>query len=363
MALSVHLRSYVCDFIFLGGLYMSEGLALCSSAKMQPIRDLIAKVAATNTTLLLRGESGVGKEVVARAIHKASPRAHRQFLKVNCAALPGELLESELFGHEKGAFTGAYRQKPGKFEAADQGTLLLDEIGEMPQRLQAKLLHVLQDGEFSRVGGEKIIGTDVRLIASTNRDLETAMRAHQFREDLYYRLNVIEIRIPPLRESREEIPVLVGHFLTQFNSQYGRKIEIPSETMRVFVEYHWPGNIRELENAVKRVVVLGTHRTVHQEIAATLGRGPRPAVTTAAVTATINPEQMISLKDIARQAARDAERVAIKEVLDRVHWNRAKAARLLQISYKALLYKIVQCGLITPEERAERESSREVVAS
>src|SRR5437870_12083315 len=214
---------------------MSEGLSLCISAKMQPIRDLIAKVAATNTTVLLRGESGVGKEVVARALHKASPRANKQFLKVNCAALPGELLESELFGHEKGAFTGAYRQKPGKFEAADQGTLLLDEIGEMPLRLQAKLLHVLQDGEFSRVGGEKIIGTDVRLIASTNRDLETAMRAHQFREDLYYRLNVIEIRIPPLRERREEIPVLVDHFLTQFNSQYGRKIEIPSETMRVCV--------------------------------------------------------------------------------------------------------------------------------
>src|SRR5881409_2034374 len=342
-------------------------MALCTSSKMQPIRDLISKVASTNTTLLLRGESGVGKEVVARAIHKASPRADRRFLKVNCVALPGELLESELFGHEKGAFTGAYRQKPGKFEAADQGTLLLDEIGEMPLRLQAKLLHVLQDGEFSRVGGEKIIGTDVRLIASTNRDLETAMRAHQFREYLYYRLNVIEIRIPPLRERREEIPVLVDHFLTQFNSQYGRKIEIPSETMRVFVEYHWPGNIRELENAVKRVVVLGTHRTVHQEIAATLGRGPRPAVTTAAVTATINPDQMISLKDIARQAARDAERVAIKEVLDRVHWNRVKAARLLQISYKALHYKIVQCGLITLEEKQgivpEPAARDEVVAS
>src|SRR5919204_624571 len=179
---------------------MSEGLNLCSSAKMQPIRDLVAKVAGTNTTVLVRGESGVGKEIVARAIHKASPRAQKQFLKVNCAALPGELLESELFGHEKGAFTGAYRQKPGKFEAANGGTLLLDEIGEMPLRLQAKLLHVLQDGEFSRVGGEKIIDTDVRLIAATNRDLEASMRAHQFREDLYYRLNVIEIRIPPLRE-------------------------------------------------------------------------------------------------------------------------------------------------------------------
>ena len=191
---------------------MSEGLDLCSSSKMQPIRDLVAKVAGTNTTVLLRGESGVGKEVVAHALHQASSRADRQFLKVNCAALPGELLESELFGHEKGAFTGAYRQKPGKFEAADGGTLMLDEIGEMPLRLQAKLLHVLQDGEFCRVGGEKIIDTDVRLIASTNRDLESAMRVHQFREDLYYRLNVIEIRIPPLRERREEIPGLLDHF-------------------------------------------------------------------------------------------------------------------------------------------------------
>src|SRR5262245_14837753 len=309
---------------------MSDGLNLCVSKKMQPIRDLVAKVAGTNTTVLLRGESGVGKEVVARAIHKASPRAHRQFLKVNCAALPGELLESELFGHEKGAFTGAYRQKPGKFEAADQGTLLLDEIGEMPLRLQAKLLHVLQDGEFSRVGGEKIIGTDVRLIASTNRDLETAMRAHQFREDLYYRLNVIEIRIPPLRERREEIPMLVDHFLTRFNSQCSRKIAVQSDTRRAFIEYHWPGNIRELENAIKRIVVLGTPRT-------------------------------------ARQAARDAERVAIKEVLDRVHWNRAKAARLLQISYRALLYKIVRCGLVTPEQKQgivpEPVSRGEVVAS
>src|SRR5215813_6069413 len=228
MALSVHSRSYVCDFIFLGGLYMSEGLGLCSSAKMQPIRDLIAKVAATNTTVLLRGESGVGKEVVAHALHKASPRASKQYLKVNCAELPGELLESELFGHEKGAFTGAYRQKPGKFEAAHQGTLLLDEIGEMPLRLQAKLLHVLQDGEFSRVGGEKIIDTDVRLIAATNRDLEASMRAHQFREDLYYRLNVIEIRIPPLRERREEIPLLVDHFLRKFNGQYARSVEVPT---------------------------------------------------------------------------------------------------------------------------------------
>src|SRR6267378_2203227 len=344
---------------------MSEPLmALCTSSKMQPIRDLISKVASTNTTVLLRGESGTGKEVLARALHKASPRAGRQFLKVNCAALPGELLESELFGHEKGAFTGAYRQKPGKFEAAHQGTLMLDEIGEMPMRLQAKLLHVLQDGEFSRVGGEKIIDTDVRLIAATNRDLEASMRAHQFREDLYYRLNVIEIRIPPLRERREEVPGLVDFFLKKFNAQYGRAVDIPSDTMRVFVDYHWPGNIRELENAVKRVVVLGTARPVHTEIIGNINRGPRvSAPGSPALTATVvSPDAPISLKEIARQAARDAERVAIKEVLDRVHWNRAKAARLLQISYKALLYKIVQCGLVTPEEK-EREKEAVAVGS
>jgi two-component system response regulator AtoC len=341
---------------------MSDGLSLCVSRKMQPIRDLVAKVASTNTTVLLRGESGVGKEVVARALHRASPRANKQFLKVNCAALPGELLESELFGHEKGSFTGAYRQKPGKFEAADGGTLLLDEIGEMPLRLQAKLLHVLQDGEFSRVGGEKIIDTDVRLIAATNRDLEAALRTHQFREDLYYRLNVIEIRIPPLRERREEIPLLVDHFVRKFSAQFGRTVEIPQDTIRVFMEYHWPGNLRELENNIKRVVVLGSARTVQQEMLANLSHGDRISSPTS-VAATTSPDGPVSLKDIARQAARDAERVAIKEVLDRVHWNRAKAARLLQISYKALLYKIVQCGLVTPEEKErEKEAVSEVIA-
>src|SRR5262245_6527375 len=345
------------------GETMSEGLSLCSSSKMQPIRDLIAKVAGTNTTVLLRGESGVGKEVVAHALHKASPRASKQFLKVNCAALPSELLESELFGHEKGAFTGAYRQKPGKFEAADGGTLMLDEIGEMPLRLQAKLLHVLQDGEFCRVGGEKIIDTDVRLIASTNRDLEAAMRAHQFREDLYYRLNVIEIRIPPLRERREEIPGLIDYFRRKFGAQYGRVVDIPSDTMRVLVEYHWPGNIRELENAVKRVVVLGTARPVHTEILGNISRSPRVSSPGApvAVATVVTPDAPISLKDIARQAAREAERVAIKEVLDRVHWNRAKAARLLQLRDTAMLYKIVQCGLVVQE--TEPEKQKEVIAS
>jgi len=277
---------------------------------MRAIRAMVESIADTDATVLIRGESGVGKDLVARALHAASRRCDGPFIKVNCAALPPGVLESELFGHENGAFTGAYRRKPGAFEAADQGTLLLNEIGEMPLRLQAKLLQVLQDGEFSRIGGQKIIGTDVRLIASTNPDLETAMRAHRFREDLYYRLNISEIRIPPLRERREEIPIFVDYFLTRFNSQYGRKIAIPADTVRVFIEYHWPGNIRELENVVKRIVVLGSQRTV-----------------------------------------RDAERVALQQVLDRVHWNRAKAARLLRISYRALLYKIVQCGLVTREEK------------
>jgi two-component system response regulator AtoC len=328
---------------------MSEPLMnLCTSSKMQPIRDLISKVAGTNTTVLLRGESGVGKEVVGRAIHKASPRAAKQFLKVNCAALPGELLESELFGHEKGAFTGAYRQKPGKFEAAHQGTLLLDEIGEMPLRLQAKLLHVLQDGEFSRVGGEKIIDTDVRLIAATNRDLEASMRAHQFREDLYYRLNVIEIRIPPLRERRDEIPALAGHFLAVANKQYGRNVEISPALMRQLVEHPWPGNIREMENAIKRLVVLGNAAQFQAQLGAAVAAAPAPAVATAAASAP-SDDAVLGLKAIARRAARDAERIVIAQTLERTHWNRAKAARMLQISYKALLYKIVECGLTNDE--------------
>ena len=186
------------------------------------------------------------------------------------------------------------------------------------------------------------------------------MRAHQFREDLYYRLNVIEIRIPPLRERREEIPVLIEEFRRRFNVQYGRQVDIPQDTVRVFFEYHWPGNIRELENAVKRIVVLGSARPVHQEIITSLSRGAKPAAPAppVPVATTVNPDAVISLKEIARQAARDAERVAIKEVLDRVHWNRAKAARLLQISYKALLYKIVQCGLVVQEDK-----DKEVVAS
>jgi two-component system response regulator AtoC len=321
-------------------------LDLCTSPGMLAVRDLTAKVAATNAAVLLTGESGVGKEVVARAIHQASPRAARQFLKVNCAALPEELLESELFGHERGAFTGAHREKPGKFELAEKGTLMLDEIGEVPFRLQAKLLHVLQDGEFARVGGERVLETDVRVLAATNRNLEAEIRAGRFREDLYYRLNVIQIRVPPLRERRDEIPALVDYFLKTANAQYGRAVDIPPSTLRLLVDHPWPGNIRELENIVKRIVVLGRADRILQELGAAANR---PVATATAASAPAIPAGtatgVLGLKAIARQAARDAERMVIAEMLERVHWNKAKAARHLQISYKALLYKIVDCGL------------------
>jgi two-component system, NtrC family, response regulator AtoC len=334
-----------------------EPLERCTSSGMRVVRDMIAKIAATDAAVLLTGESGVGKEVVARAIHHASPRAARQFLKVNCAALPGELLESELFGHERGAFTGADREKPGKFEQARKGTILLDEIGEVPLRLQAKLLHVLQDGEFTPVGGVRVLDNDVRVLAATNRDLEAEIRAGRFREDLYYRLNVIELKIPPLRERRDEIPALVDFFLRTSNAKFGGTLTMSPATRQQFVDQPWPGNIRELENAVKRAVVLGRvdlgQHADHARVSSGTPAG-RPA--TVADAATGAAPSHLGLKAIARQAARDAERIVIAQTLERVHWNRAKAARQLQISYKALLYKIVDCGLASPAATPESET-------
>jgi two-component system response regulator AtoC len=323
-------------------------LEMCTSPAMRAVRDMVAKVATTSAAVLLTGESGVGKEVVARAIHRGSPRAANQFIKVNCAALPGELLESELFGHQRGAFTGAHRDKPGKFELAEKGTILLDEIGEVPLRLQAKLLHVLQDGEFARVGGERILHTDVRVLAATNRDLPAEIQAGRFREDLYYRLNVIEIRIPPLRERRDEIPVLIDYFLQAANAAYRRTVDIPPSTRRLLLEHSWPGNIRQLENVIKRVVVLGSAAGVYEELTASAKPSSTPVATPAGPM--VDDGGQLDLKSIARRAARDAERIAIADMLQRTRWNRAKAARLLGISYKALLYKIVDCGLATKDE-------------
>jgi two-component system response regulator AtoC len=339
-----------------------------NSERMRAVENIVRRAADTNATILLQGESGTGKEMVAKAIHYISGRRDRPFLKVNCASLPGDLLESELFGHEKGAFTGAHRRKPGKFELAHRGTFLLDEIGEMPLGLQAKLLHVLQDGKFFRVGGSELIDTDVRLVAATNKDLATIIQMGQFREDLYYRLNVVTISVPPLRERREEIPLLVNHFRRKFCMQYERDSPaISGETMQLLQEYPWPGNVRELENMIKRLVVLQNDALLHEEISMRRNR-PWPGAAMAASVAPPGPVHVsppppvpaagppdsdfgLGLKEIAKRAALEAEKAVLKEVLDRVRWNRAEAARLLKISYKALLYKITAAGLDGKAER------------
>jgi two-component system, NtrC family, response regulator AtoC len=324
--------------------YIAEYAPLLDgSPAMRSIRELIESVADTDATVLIRGESGVGKDLVARSIHAASKRAQGPFVKVNCAAIPAGLLESEFLGHEKGAFTGAHRRKPGQFEYANNGSIYLDEIAELPPTLQAKLLHVLQDFRFSRVGGHGTIDVDTRVIAATNRDLEQAVARGEFRGDLYYRLNVVEIRIPPLRERKSDIPVLVARFLELFNRQYGRSKQITSGTTTRLIDYPWPGNVRELENVMRRIVVLNDGEQAFEALCArrSVEHAP-PAV------ATVTTE---SLRDIARRGAREAERRALAEVLERVNWNRAEASRSLRVSYKTLLSKIAECGLTPPASR------------
>jgi DNA-binding NtrC family response regulator len=366
------------------------------SRQMQEVRDLIARVSDTDVTVLIRGESGVGKELVARALHEQSLRKEKPFVKVNCAALPTELLESELFGFEKGAFTGAIQHKPGKFEFANHGTMFLDEIGDMSFPLQAKLLQALQDGEFSRLGGKSDVRVDVRVITATNCDLESAVAAGRFREDLYFRLNVVTITIPPLRERREEIALLTDHFVKKYSVQYNKPFPgITSELSHLFMEYEWPGNVRQLENMIKRMVVLGSETPIIHELrqpamlhqwtqpvappvphpaavpaqppavpaavassglaaasapiasAATIGAAPKGLNGTARSTApaAATATGTVSLKDIARSAAREAERELILRMLTRTRWNRKEAAENLGISYKALLYKIKENGL------------------
>jgi two-component system response regulator AtoC len=314
------------------------------SSTMQALRSMIDSIADTDATVLIRGETGSGKDFVARAIHAQSPRRRGPFVTVNCAALPAGLLESELFGHEKGAFTGAYRRKLGQFECAAGGTIYLDEIAELPIALQAKLLHVLQDLRFAHVGGQGTIAVDTRVIAATNRDLEKAMERGEFRVDLYYRLNVVEIRVPPLRERRDEIPTLATRFLSRFNEHYGRHKQLSPETMTRLTAYAWSGNVRELENVIQRMVVLSDGEQAFEALAAH-GRGGSAAAPAAA------PPMAEGLRDIARRAAREAERKALAEVLERVRWNRAEASRILKVSYKTLLQKIAQCGLISPVAR------------
>jgi two-component system response regulator AtoC len=317
--------------------------------KMLEVRNMIEQVADTDITVLIRGESGTGKELVARGLYSLSGRRTYPFVKVNCAALPSELLESELFGFEKGAFTGALRRKLGKFEYANHGTIFLDEISEMHPGLQAKLLQVLQDGEFSRLGGESDVRVDTRIIAATNRNLEEAVKDGSFREDLYYRLNVVTVNLPPLRDRIDAIPLLVDHFLTKYNDQYKKDLgELTDSTVKVMHEYHWPGNVRELENMVKRMVVLGNEQTVLQEIAM---RG-KPEETTKGETAGFDLDALgvdfsggVDLKAISKRASQIAEKRVIDKVLQQTRWNRKEAALRLQISYKALLYKMKENGL------------------
>jgi two-component system response regulator AtoC len=318
-----------------------------NSTRMRAIKDMIDRVAGTDATVLVWGESGVGKELVTRAIHDRSPRRERPFVKVNSAALPLELLESELFGYERGAFTGAHRQKPGKFELANTGSIFLDEIGEMPMPVQAKLLQVLQDREFSRLGSQSDICVDVRVIAATNKDLARLVQGGFFREDLYYRLNVLNIHVPPLRERQEEIPILVEHFLDVYSREYARpRQEVSAETMQVFMDHLWRGNVRELENIIKRVVALGSESQVVQDLtsrpAESSDAAPSPPVAAPAARCW---DESLGLREVARRAAREAEAAALKEILDRVRWHRVEAARRLKVSYKTLLRKMQECGL------------------
>ncbi len=314
---------------------------LAASPQMVKIRQQILQIAPVDVPVFISGESGVGKEVVARMIHLRSPRAHQPFVKVNCAALPGELLESELFGYEQGAFTGAVRAKPGKFELANKGTIFLDEIAEMPTHLQAKLLHVLQDNQFSRLGGRHLVHSDVRVLAATNVNVREAIRCGRFREDLYYRLNVFSIHVPPLRERTREIPILFQHFLEKYADKYNKHPRQPSDhLLEAAMRYPWPGNLRELENFVKRYVILEDDESSFRELlemAATRQRtSPREEST--------QPREQ-SLKELVRSLKDEAEMEAIADALEKTNWSRKEAARLLGISYKALLYKMRQFKL------------------
>ncbi|MFL5311058.1 MAG: sigma-54 interaction domain-containing protein, partial [Myxococcales bacterium] len=342
---------------------------------MMVIWDMVDRVAETDVPVLIRGESGVGKEGIARALHERSARRGKPFVKINCAALPSELLESELFGHERGAFTGATSEKPGKFELADKGTIFLDEIGEMHPALQAKLLQVLQDEEYYRVGGKRPLRADARVVVATNRVLEEELARGNFREDLYYRLNVVSVHVPPLRDRKEDVPHLIEHFRRKYGSKYKQGVmEFSADVTRRLFEYDYPGNVRELENLVRRLVVLRDERFVLDELKATQARRPAmqptlqagsaggalppanqgqrydgpPSQPPAAVVPMLGSAETVSLKEIARQAALRAEREAISAMLARTNWNKRKAAARLQISYKALLYKIKDCGLTDP---------------
>ena len=314
-------------------------MSLWHSKRMQEVRAIIEEAAGVDVTVLITGETGTGKDVVARAIHSLSARRSGPYVKVNCAAVPRELLESELFGHERGAFTGAHKLKVGKFEAAHGGTIFLDEIGDLHRTLQAKLLHVLQDGEFSRVGGKSTLRVDCRVLAATNQDLERGVAEGRFREDLYYRLNVIQVVVPPLRERMAEVPALIDYFVDLYCKTFRRKsYAVPPAIMERLLRHHYPGNVRELENLIKRLIVLGDPFLRNGGDGAATATPSRPAAPLPA-----GPE--ISLREASRKASLAAEREIIAKTLEQCGGNRVRAAKMLRISYRALLYKIKRVGL------------------
>jgi DNA-binding NtrC family response regulator len=320
---------------------------LAASPQMVRIRQQLVQIAPVDVPVFICGESGVGKEVVARMIHLRSKRRNQAFVKVNCAALPGELLESELFGFEQGAFTGAVRSKPGKFEMANKGTIFLDEIAEMSTHLQAKLLHVLQDHQYSRLGGRHLIDTDVRVLAATNVEVQEAMKTGKFREDLYYRLNVLSINVPPLRERTSEIPLLFQHFLQKYSQKFAKTAQAPSKhLLDAAANYPWPGNLRELENFVKRYVILEDDQGSLHELIEMSAMRQR---TSPRAEAPVQKEQ--GLKALVRGLKDEAETEAIADALEKTRWCRKDAAKMLGISYKALLYKMRQFNLDTPRGR------------
>ncbi|MGB9699172.1 MAG: sigma-54 interaction domain-containing protein [Thermodesulfobacteriota bacterium] len=314
---------------------------------MNRIKTIIEEIAGTDITVLIKGETGTGKELVAQAIHLNSPRKEKPFIKVNCAAIPATLLESELFGFERGAFTGAHMQKPGKFELANGGTLLLNDIGEIDITLQPKLLQVLQDGEFSRLGGKKDIAVNTRVIATTKDNLERYMQEGKFREDLFFRINVVSITLPPLRERKSQILPLSLFFFNHYCQKFQKSASwISAKTINCFKEYSWPGNIRELENMIKRIILFGEDAAM---------AGWRENKNNLDDVNHVGSENLLqnginglpnyNLKKVKKEAVETAEKGLIKKTLAETHWNRKEAAKLLNISYKALLYKIQKYNL------------------
>lgn len=336
---------------------------VAASPAMREVRRQVEQVAGIDAVVLLLGESGTGKEVIARMIHKLSSRSARKFLKVNCAALPLELLESELFGHEAGAFTGARQARAGKFEICHKGTILLDEIAEMPVSPQAKLLHVLQDGEFSRLGSASTIQSDVRVLAATNVDVRQAVQNGTLRADLYYRLNVFTIHLPPLRERREDLPYLLNHFMSTWSASYGRpRLPITRRILDACARHPWPGNVRELENFVKRYLVLGDEKLAVSQFDFHSGLGaesaPRYGSRSESMSALGKPGGC-NLKSMLRDLKQDAERAAIVQALGQTGGNRQAAAGLLRISLRSLHYKIRAYNIESASSRGQAYAAQQ----